>query len=95
VPVHYWVPSIATSGLLIYTGDRYPEWRGNFFVGGLAGEQLARLSVEGQAVTGEETLFAGVGRVREIVQAPDGHIYLALDTRGGGTSPILRIEIVD
>jgi glucose/arabinose dehydrogenase len=94
-PVHHWVPSIATSGLLIYSGDRYPAWRGNFFVGGLAGQQLARLSVDGQRVTGEETLFEGIGRVREIVQGPDGYIYLALDARGGGTSPVLRIEVAN
>jgi aldose sugar dehydrogenase len=46
-PVHFWTPSIATSGLLIYTGDAFPGWRGNFFVGGLAGEQLARLTLDG------------------------------------------------
>ena len=42
-PVHYWVPSIATSGLMVYVGDRFPNWRGNIFVGGMAGQQLARL----------------------------------------------------
>ena len=43
-PTHFWVPSIATSGLMIYTGDRFPEWRGSLFVGGMAGQQLARLT---------------------------------------------------
>jgi aldose sugar dehydrogenase len=46
-PVHYWVPSIATSGFLFYTGDAFPAWRGNAFVGGMAGEQLARLTIVG------------------------------------------------
>ena len=43
-PAHFWVPSIATSGLMVYTGDRFPEWRGSFFTGGMAGQQLARLT---------------------------------------------------
>ena len=43
-PAHFWVPSIATSGLMVYTGDRFPEWKGSFFVGGMAGRQLARLT---------------------------------------------------
>ncbi len=63
-PVHFWVPSIATSGLLIYTGDRFPAWRGNMFVGGLGGEQLARLTLDGQEVEQEETLHFGRGRTR-------------------------------
>ena len=42
-PAHFWVPSIATSGLMVYTGDRFPLWKGSFFVGGMAGRQLARL----------------------------------------------------
>jgi hypothetical protein len=49
-PVHYWVPSIATSGLMIYTGDRFPAWRGNLFVGGLVGGHLARLTMSGTLV---------------------------------------------
>ena len=43
-PRHFWIPSIATSGLMIYTGDRFPAWKGSFFVGGMAGQQLARLT---------------------------------------------------
>lgn len=94
-PVHFWVPSIATSGLMIYTGDRFPEWRGNLFVGGLAGEQLARLTLDGQTVVREETLVQGFGRIRDVRQGPDGYIYLAIDSRRGGTTPILRMEPVD
>ena len=92
-PAHYWVPSIATSGLMIYTGDRFPRWRGNFFVGGLAGQRLARLTLDGQRVVSEETLLQGIGRVRDIVQGPDGFIYLAIEARGGNvTTPIVRLE---
>ena len=93
-PVHYWVPSIATSGLLIYTGDRFPKWRGNMFVGGLAGQQLARLTMDGQKVVAEETLLEGMGRIRDVRQGPDGYIYLAIDHRGGDPTPIVRLEPV-
>ena len=93
-PVHFWVPSIATSGLLIYTGDQFPMWKGNFFVGGLAGEQMARLSVDGQRVVNEETLVQNTGRVRDIQQSLDGFIYLVID--GSESDPtILRLEPVN
>lgn len=93
-PVTYWVPSIATSGLLLYTGDAFPAWRGSLFVGGLAGEQLARVSVDGRRKTGEETLLRGqVGRIRDVRQGPDGLVYLALD-RSGGPGTIVRLEPV-
>lgn len=91
-PVTYWVPSIATSGLLLYTGDAFPAWRGNLFVGGLAGEQLARVTVNGTTKVSEETLLRGVvGRIRDVRQGPDGFIYLALD-RNGGPGTIVRLE---
>lgn len=91
-PVYYWVPSIATSGLLFYTGDRFPAWRGSLFVGGMAGEVLVRLTVDGRRVTSAERLFEGQGRVRDIRQGPDGFIYLAIDNRQGGLTPIVRLE---
>lgn len=91
-PRHIWVPSIATSGLLIYTGDRFPEWRGDMFVGGLAGEQLARLELDGTSVRNEETLVRGRGRIRDVRQGLDGFIYLAIDHRGGEPTAILRLE---
>lgn len=91
-PTHVWVPSIAPSGLMIYTGDKFPAWRGNVFVGGLAGQQLARLTLEGTRVTGEETLLRGRGRVRDIKQGPDGFIYIALENQRGGLTPIVRLE---
>ena len=91
-PKHFWVPSIATSGLMIYTGDQFPEWRGNMFVSGLGGEQLARLTIDGQTVLNEETLFQRMGRVRDVRQGPDGYIYLAIDDRRGGATGIVRLE---
>ncbi len=93
-PDYFWVPSIAASGLMIYTGDRFPEWRGNVFAGGLAGEQLARLtmSADGRQVEREETLVQGFGRIRDVRQGPDGYIYVALEERGGALTPIVRLE---
>ena len=90
-PDWIWVPSIATSGLLFYTGDRFPMWRGNAFVGGLSGQQVARLTFEDGEIVGEETLLRGFGRVRDLVQGPDGLIYLAIDDRRGGETPIVRL----
>jgi glucose/arabinose dehydrogenase len=91
-PVHFWVPSIATSGILHYTGHRFPAWRGNMFVGGMAGQQLARLTLKGQDVVSEEMLVQGMGRIRDVRQGPDGYIYLAIDDRQGAPTPIVRLE---
>ncbi len=93
-PVHVWVPSIAPSGLLFYTGDAFPEWRGDMFVGGLAGQQLARLQLDGEEIVYEETLVPGLGRIRDVVQGPDGYIYLAMEDRDGAPSSIFRLEPV-
>lgn len=91
-PEHYWVPSIATSGLAFYTGDRFPEWQGNAFAGGLAGEQIARLTVVNGEVTSEETILEGMGRVRDVREGPDGYLYVALDDRAGRPTSIVRLE---
>ncbi len=91
-PVHIWVPSIGIAGMLIYTGDRFPAWRGNMFVGGMVGQQLARLTLEGQEIVSEETLVQGVGRIRDVRQGPDGYIYLAIDDRQGAPTSIVRLE---
>jgi aldose sugar dehydrogenase len=93
-PAHYWVPSIATSGMIVYTGDRFPAWSGSLLVGGLAGEQIARLTLDGTRVVAEETLLSGYGRVRDIRQGPDGLIYVAIDHRGGDPTAIVRLEPV-
>ena len=93
-PVHYWVPSIATSGLLFYTGSRFPRWQGSGFVGGLASQRLARLEMDGNRVVGEEALLEGVlrQRVRDVEQGPDGAIYLLTDEYNG---KLLRVEPAD
>ncbi|MEZ4698752.1 MAG: PQQ-dependent sugar dehydrogenase [Rhodothermales bacterium] len=93
-PAHVWVPSIGASGLAVYTGDRFPDWRGNLFAGGLSGEQLARLTVDGNDIQTEETLHFGRGRIRDVRQGPDGLIYLAIEDRGGAPTAIVRLEPV-
>lgn len=94
-PQHIWVPSIGISGLMIYTGDKFPRWKGNFFSGGLAGQRLVRLTLKGQQVVNEETLAQQLGRVRDVRQGPDGYIYLAIEDRDGKPTPILRLEPVE
>lgn len=94
-PVHIWVPSIGISGAMFYTGDRFPQWKGNLFVGGMVGEQLARLTLKGRAVVNEETLVQQMGRIRDVRQSPDGYIYLVIDDRDGKPTPVVRMEPID
>ncbi len=95
-PTHVWIPSIGVSGQMIYTGDRFPEWRGSMFNGGLSGAQLARLSMNGADINLEETLVAGLGRIRDVRQSPDGYIYLAIDgEEDGDLTPVYRLEPAD
>ena len=91
-PVHIWVPSIGISGAMFYTGDKFPQWRGNLFVGGMVGQQLARLTMKGQRVVSEETLVQQMGRIRDVRQSPDGFIYLVTDDRDGKPTPVYRME---
>ena len=91
-PVHVWVPSIATSGMMIYNGNAFPRWKGSIFVGGMAGEQLARIVVDDSEFPLEETLLRGIGRVRDVREGPDGFIYLAIDDQGNGRTPLVRLE---
>ena len=93
-PVNVWVPSIGTSGLMFYTGDKFPEWKGSVFAGGMVGEQLVRLTLDGQRAEVAEILVRHQGRIRDVRQGPDGLIYLAIDNNQGGATPILRIEPV-
>ncbi|MGB0543818.1 MAG: PQQ-dependent sugar dehydrogenase [Longimicrobiales bacterium] len=91
-PRHIWVPSIGTSGLMMYDGERFPAWRGDLFAGGLTGEVLVRVSLDGDVVTGAENLVQRMGRIRDVRQGPDGFIYLAIESRRGEPSPIIRLE---
>lgn len=83
-PLHYWDPSISPSGLDFYDGELLPEWQGDLLAGGLSGQLLVRLDMEGDAVVGEERLFRGqLGRIRDVRVGPDGAIYLLTDEDNG------------
>ncbi len=93
-PVTVWVPSIATSGMLLYTGDKFPAWKGSLLVGGMAGEQLVRMVLTGQKAEVGDVLVRKQGRIRDVRQGRDGLIYLAIDDAQGKPTPILRLEPV-
>ena len=95
-PHQVWVPSIGISGLVIYTGDKFPQWKGNFFVGGMVGQQVVRLTHDPKrGFTSRELLATDLGRVRDIRQGLDGFIYLVVEDRDGKPTPILRMEPVE
>jgi glucose/arabinose dehydrogenase len=81
-PVLYWTPSIAVSEIEFYTGNRFPKWKNNLFVGSLAQQKFLRLVVEKGKVVHREEIFERLGRVRDIKTGPDGLIYLALEFIG-------------
>jgi aldose sugar dehydrogenase len=87
-PFLVWVPSIGTSGLIIYTGDAFPFWKGQFFAGGLAGLRLDRIGISEKGLLGRDTIHLQ-HRVRDVRQGPDGFIYIAVDSNPGG---VLRLE---
>jgi len=89
-PVHHWVPSIAPSGMSFYTGEAFPRWRGDVFLGSLKFELLVRLRLDGERVVTEERLLEGIiGRIRDVRTGPDGFIYLLSDAGNGG---LFRLE---
>jgi len=92
-PVVNWTPSIAPSGLMIYSGDLFPAWRGSVFSGGMSGRHrvLSRASVDGTTLLNEEYILPGEYRIRDVREGPDGHIYLVTDHRGGDLTPIVRM----
>jgi len=88
-PVKYWVPSIAPSGMAFYTGDLFPKWKGNLFVGALKAQLLVRLELDGEKIGKEERLLQGLReRIRDVRQGPDGAIWLLTDS---GNGRVLRV----
>ena len=90
-PVYYWDPVIAPSGMLFYTGNMFPAWKGSLFIGGLNTTNLVRLDLKGERVVGEERLIKGLqatptskpDRIRDVRQGPDGAIYVVTDMPQG------------
>ena len=79
-PVYYWDPVIAPSGMAIYDGAMFPEWKGSVFVGGLIGMKVVRLQMKGDKVAGEEWLLPDLRqRVRDVQQGNDGALYVVTD----------------
>ncbi len=90
-PVHHWVPvSIAPSGMVFLTSDRYPGWQGNAFIGALRGQALIRLALDGERVVGEERLLTTLARrIRDVRQGPDGYLYIVT---GDADGEVMRLR---
>jgi aldose sugar dehydrogenase len=92
-PIKYWVPSIAPSGMAFYAGNLFSAWRGNLFVGALAGQALVRLELDGDKVVREERLLQDLReRIRDVRNGPDGALWLVTDSSGGR---VLRVAPQD
>jgi glucose/arabinose dehydrogenase/cytochrome c5 len=81
-PLHYWVPSIAPSGMAFVTGNKYGKWEGDLLVGSLRFKYLTRCKIKDSKVVGEEMLMKGIGRVRNVKMGPDGYIYILVEKPG-------------
>jgi glucose/arabinose dehydrogenase len=83
-PLHRWTPSIAPSGMAFYSGERFPRWKGDLFIGALRDRLLVRLKLDGEKVVREERMLRGVlGRIRDVRMGPDGYLYLLTDEPDG------------
>jgi glucose/arabinose dehydrogenase len=91
-PIYYWDPVIAPSGMAFYAADLFPAWRGSLFVGGLAPKYVARLTLEGTRVVGEERLLKGRARFRDVRVGPDGALYLLTDEDNGELLKLVPTE---
>ena len=80
-PVHQWTPSIAVSDITFYSGDKFPQWKGNLFAGSLAFQQLHRLEIKNDQVVNDEILLSGMGRIRDVTTGPDGYLYIAINDK--------------
>ena len=92
-PVTYWIPSIAPSGMAFYTGDRFPEWQNDIFIGALAQQHVRRVVLDGDEVTHQEELLRNeLGRIRDVRTGPDGFLYVLTDAEEGA---LYRLEPVE
>lgn len=89
-PVVYWDPSIAPSGMAFYDGDKFPNWKGDLFVGALSHTHLRRLELDGDRVVAQEALLKDLDeRIRDVRVSPDGYIYVLTDS---GDGQLIRLE---
>ena len=91
-PRMFWVPSISPSSIVFYTGDKFPRWKNQLFVGALNGKQLQRVAFNqpSQAERREPLLTQLNVRIRDVQQGPDGYLYVATEVGSGGTAPTER-----
>jgi glucose/arabinose dehydrogenase len=82
-----WTPAVAPSGCAFYTGDKLPQFKGNLFVGCLAGKCLMRLTVDGDRITDQDKLITDLGRIRAVANGPDGCLYFTTSNRDGRGLP--------
>jgi len=87
-PQKYWVPSIAPSGMTYYDDDLFPDWKGSLFISALVPGDVRRIILDGENVMTEEILFNNIGRIRNIITAPDGSLLLATD---GNEGKLIRV----
>jgi glucose/arabinose dehydrogenase len=86
-PITYYTPSMGPSGILFYTGNRYPGWKNSLFVAALTGQRLLRFDISGRRIDNQETIFEQFGRTRQVIMGPDGLLYILLQNpTGRGTS---------
>jgi glucose/arabinose dehydrogenase len=81
-PIVFYTPTIAPSGMVFYTGNRYPGWKNNLFVSALGGQQLRRLEISSTQVTHQESVISQLGRVHDVIIGPDGYLYVTLQLPG-------------
>lgn len=81
-PLHYWVPSIAPSGMAFVESDKYPGWEGNLMVGSLRYKYLNRVVMDGDKIVSEEPLMKNIGRLRNVILGPDGYLYISVEDPG-------------
>jgi glucose/arabinose dehydrogenase len=89
-PRRWWTPSISPAGMIVYSGDLFPQWKGDAVFGALSGESLLRADLDGDSVKAVEHWEMGA-RIREVAQGPDGAVYLLEDGSGGR---LLRLDPV-
>ena len=81
-PIYYWNPSIAPCGMNFYNSDVMPQWKGNLFLGALAGKHLNKITIENNKIVDEQRLFQGLGRFRQAIEGPEGYLYFITENPG-------------
>lgn len=81
-PVYYWAPSIAPSGMAFVTSNKYPDWKGHVLVGSLKFQYLELVKLDGNKIIGRQKIATNIGRLRNVIQSPDGFIYMGVEGKG-------------